>query len=79
MYLIERDSNNDILQSYAIYEERGIQLEKFMNLQKKKKKISSWNYYYYLSDILLKVRHIHQFSKSNFFSLQINLPHRQYK
>lgn len=38
MYLIERDSNNDILQSYAIYEERGIQLEKLMNLQKKKKK-----------------------------------------
>lgn len=36
MYLIERDSNNDILQSYAIYEERGIQLEKLMNLQKKK-------------------------------------------
>lgn len=38
MYLIERDSNNDILQIYAIYEERGIQLEKFMNLQKNKKK-----------------------------------------
>lgn len=37
MYLIERDSNNDILQIYATYEERKIQLEKFMNLQKKKK------------------------------------------
>lgn len=36
MYLIERDSNNDILQIYATYEEREIQLEKFMNLKKKK-------------------------------------------
>lgn len=36
MYLIERDSNNDILQIYVIYEERGIQLVKFTALQKKR-------------------------------------------
>lgn len=44
-----------------------------------KKKISSYNYYYYLSDILLKVKHIHQFSKGNFSSLQIILPYRPCK
>lgn len=43
------------------------------------KKTSPWNYYYYVSDILLKMKYIYKFSKGNFFSPQISLPYRLYK